>query len=215
ANEYEINPKWIETIKQASAELENSCNKAVREYDINPNFTKPINLKFDDLGSLSVFCAEICTKQKIVGKGNPMVVVWLRHLYIPLNLNFRDYSLIKEMASTCGKVFMMSPGNSPLDKWVKEQYLNAGFTKVKLGVTEPIFDDGFFVQGDSYAEITSSKETKKIIDKIYNRNHNLGDLFKEVFFRKEVKQKLEFNIKITKDPKVAEMLRNQLLMSFK
>jgi len=36
----------------------------------------------------------------------------------------------------------------------------------------------------------------------------------QVFFRKEAKQKLEFNVKISKNPLIAEMLRNQMLSYF-
>jgi len=212
---YEISLGWVMELKNVSLELENVCNKAVKSYIIDPNFKKPIYLRFDDLGALSVFCANLTIQKKIVGKGNPMIVTWLRHLFMPFNLNFNDYTLLRKMVESNGTVLIMSPGKSPLDLWVRAQYLKSGFEQVKTGMAKGFFDEGFFVHGDGIVEITSSKKTKEIMDKVYNRNHNLGDLFKEVFFRKDAKQKLEFNVKISKNPKIAEMLRTQMLSYFK
>jgi hypothetical protein len=214
-NKYKLNQVWIQKLKHATIELEIMNNFVIEKYDINPDFIEPINLKFSDFRKLILFLVDIFTKKKIIGKGSNVVVASFRHLYLPFDLNFKDFNKLQRMVKSCDKSYALAYMTSPLDIWIKEQFLKAGLKDVRIGIKDELFDEGLFIHGDGIVEITSSKKTKEIIDKVYNRNNNLGDLFKEVFFRKGINQKLDFNVKIYKNPQIASLLKKQMLSYFK
>ena len=92
--------------------------------------------------------------------------------------------------------------------------INILISGVKIGV-EFEGDQDIMVHGDSICETKYSNETKQIIDDIYMRTSNLGELFKEYFTKAAVKKEMKIDLTITKNPQMADLIRKQVMSYFK
>lgn len=211
---YELNRGWISNIKKFSTNLEKLYNKEGMIYDIDPNFKGTLRFQFDDLTLLALFCAETVANRVLVGDGDPTTIGWFRHLYVTLRFNFKDFSLLQQVAKNCRNAYAIASSDSPLDKLTQKMYLKSGFKNVKIGIGEELFDDCLIVHGDGIIRVISPPKTKQILDEVYNRNKNLTDLFKEVFFRDALKTQLHFDVTVTRDPQMAKFLKKQLMKYF-
>ena len=209
--EYELNRGWISSTKKSFTNLEKLYNKDEMVYDIDPNFKGTLRFQFDDFTLLALFCAETVANRVLVGDGTPTTIGWFRHLYVTLRFNFRDFSLLQQVAKNCKNAYAIASCASPLDKWIQKMYLKSGFKSVKIGIGEELFDDCLIIHGDGIIRVVSSPKTKQILDEVYNRNRNITDLFREVYFRDALKSSMHFEVTITRDPKMAKFLRKQLM----
>ncbi|MBI2530140.1 MAG: hypothetical protein HYW05_03275 [Candidatus Diapherotrites archaeon] len=212
---YELNKDWISNIKKFSTNLEKLYNKEGMIYDIDPNFKGTIKLEFNDFSVLSVFIAELLANRILAGDSDPTAIAWFRHMYWPLRFNFKDFAILQGVARNCKKTYAIVSLASPFDKWLQKQFLRAGVSNVKIGTKEQLFDDSLYVQGDCIIEVVSSAETKQILDEVYNRNKNLTDLFREVYFRNTLKTPMHFDLTITRNPDMAKFLKKQLMKYFR
>ena len=71
------------------------------------------------------------------------------------------------------------------------------------------------MQGDGIIQIKYSPETIELREELYNRINNVYDLFKEYIHKTVAKAKVSVEMKITKDPDLADMLRKEILSYFK
>jgi len=211
---YELNIDWISNIKKFSTNLEKLYNKEGMIYDIDPDFKGTIKLEFNDFSVLSVFIAELLANRILAGNGDPTAIAWFRHMYWPLRFNFKDFAILQGVARNCKKTYAIVSLASPFDKWLQKQFLRAGVSNVKIGTKEQLFDDSLYVQGDCIIEVVSSAKTKQILDEVYNRNRNLTDLFREVYFRNTLKTPMHFELTITRNPEMAKFLKKQLMKYF-
>jgi hypothetical protein len=211
---YKLNISWIKKEKDYFKYLENNYSGKKDFYTINLNFKKPLVLKFTNTRKLILFLVKILNDKKIIGNGPEIIISTSRHLYLPFNLNFNDFNTFKIMVKNSEKAYAISYNYSGLDKWIKTQYIKAGLDGVKIGIKDSLFDEGLFIHGDGIIEIKSSKKTKEVMDKIYNENNNIADLFKEIILKRSIKSELEFSVKIYQNPKIADLLRKQILNYF-
>lgn len=212
---YELNRVWISSVKKFGEQLENKYSDSIGKYEIDSNFTGQINLKFNDVSLFIVTIAEILAKGTLIGKGPNIGVGIFRHLLWPLRFSFADYELFKKMAKNIDKTYAIIKNETLLDKWIETQYLKGGFGGIKFDSKIKSPDDHLIIHGDSIIQINYSEETNKIVDMVYERNHNLTDLFIEYFIRDALKRKADIEVKIRKDPAVATLLREQIISHFK
>ena len=213
--EYELSRSWISNTKKSFTNLEKLYNKDEMVYEIDPNFKGTIKLEFNDFSVLSVFIAELLANKILAGNGDPTAIAWFRHMYWPLRFNFKDFAILQGVARNCKKTYAIVSLASPFDKWLQKQFLRAGVSNVKIGTKEQLFDDSLYVQGDCIIEVVSSAKTKQILDEVYNRNRNLTDLFREVYFRNTLKTPMHFELTITRNPEMAKFLKKQLMKYFR
>ena len=75
--------------------------------------------------------------------------------------------------------------------------------------------DDIIIQGDSIVHIKYSPETIELKDKLYNRIHNVYDLFKEYVKKTTAKTDVSIDMTITKNPELADSLRKEYMSYFK
>lgn len=213
-SKYELDRDWILNIKKFSTNLEKLYNKEGMIYNIDQNFKGTIKWEFNDFTVLPVTCAALLADNVLGGGDNTVTFGWFRHLYWPMRFNFKDFEILQGVAKNCKDTYAVCSLASSFDKWLQKQYLRAGVKHVKIGIGEMLFDDALMVQGDGILEITSSAKTKQILDEVYNRNKNLTDLFREVYFRNTLKTPLQFDVTITRNPQMAKFLKKQLMKYF-
>lgn len=213
--EYELNRSWISNAKKSFTNLEKLYNKDQMAYEIDPDFKGTVKWQFDDYSVLIVTFAQILSSNTLVGDSAPMAIGWLRHLYWPLRFNFKDFELLQRIGKNCKDAYVIASSASLFDKWVQKQYLKAGFKGVKIGAEKELFDYDLIVHGDSVIQFNASQKTKQILDEIYNRNKNITDLFREVYFRDTLKSPMHFEVTITRDPSMANFLKKQLMKYFR
>lgn len=102
---------------------------------------------------------------------------------------------------------VITKGNTPFDKFIKEHYKIANWKEVVIGADLDI-DEDVVVQGCSIVQIKYTEETKKEIDEINLKIRNLQDLFK--FYLEKRTIKIHAEMKITKDCNLAKIVRNDI-----
>jgi hypothetical protein len=63
-----------------------------------------------------LFVVKSILTDKIKGNGPDIACGTFMHLYMPFDLNFKDYRLLNELAKKCEKIFAVTISDSPLDK---------------------------------------------------------------------------------------------------
>ncbi len=211
--DYQLNPLWISRQKDFFSGLNEKVCQGKSKYEIKPNFTGTQTLYFSDYSVYCVAMAEILSSKVLIGKGPNIALGIGRHFIWTLRFNFTDFDLFRKMTKNIDECYYLSKYNTPLDKWLQKIWEKGGFPNVKLGVQFE-GDQDIAAQGDSVLEINYSEETKKIIDKIYNRTSGLSGLFREYFTKPESLKQTRIELKITKNPQLAELVRKQVMSYF-
>jgi len=212
--DYELDKQWVSNLKEFADDLNTRFELNKSKYDISPNFRGPYKMRFNDYSLYCVTMADIFRRKILIGNGPNIGVGFLRHAYWPLRFNFKDFEVLRRMIKNADESYAIIKYDSPFDKWVQRQWLSGGFGRIKIGVE---FEGGhdIMVHGNSICETKYSDETKQIIDNIYTRTSNLGELFKEYFATATVKKEMRIDLTITKNPQMANLIRKQVMSHFK
>lgn len=210
-NNFELNREWIAQSHEFFGDLKNSYSENGGKYSIKPSFDGQVKWHFNDLNVFCVTMAEIFASNVLVGTGQKHGAGIIRHGWWTTNFRFMDFGLIVKMAKNMGEVYVMIKENMPFDKWIRDQYIRAGFKNTKIvGEIENIEDD-ILVQGDTIIQCKFSNETKKLMDDIYENIDGISGLFKEFISQKLSKQKVSIDVTFTKNKELAELTRRQLM----
>ncbi|MFH1224665.1 MAG: hypothetical protein V1676_02570 [Candidatus Diapherotrites archaeon] len=212
---YQLSETWITNLGNFSDGLKEAYFKNGSKYDVDPNFKGEVHLTYNDYSIFVVSTAEQLRRKVAVGNGPNIGTGLFRHLLWPMRFNFLDYELFRRMVAAQDSTYALVENNSPLDKWITKQYYAGGFGGLKTGVPLGSMEGDTIVQGDGIYEIKYSEESREFIDEIYGRNSNLLDLFNEYFLKNAIKKnKVQIDVKISKNPHMASVLRNQVLAHF-
>ena len=212
---YSLSKNWIFNKKEFFENLNSRHSKSMGKYDIDPNFNSIIEWKFDDYSALAVTLADIFAKRLLVGNSLVGGVAVVRHAWWPLEFRFVDLKLLRKMIENNPTTNVLVRYDTSLDRWAVKEYLKCGFAGVKTSIKFDDYDNDVVVHGDSVMVIDYSDDTKKILDNFYQNTSNLADLFKEYTKNMLLRKKMDIKVKITKDPQMAEILRNKMLSYFK
>jgi len=210
---FELNKTWLESQKNFFDETKAKYFGEENKYIIDPNFEGTLKFRFDDYSRLAVFMADTLAKKLIVGSNPSKGIGFIRHGYWPLEFKFQDFSLLHRMVKNSDGGYGIIKKNSPLDKWICEQYKKGDFTEAICGVDTKANDD-LLIHGDGIMKIHYSEESKKKLDEIYNKVSNIEQLFAEFVKQKISKVKIDAEMTITKDPQISKMLKKQLIDTY-
>jgi len=211
---FQLNPDWLEKKKQHYALVYTNYAKKVGGYELVPSNAIETTIVFDDISRFCVETADVLAKGTFRGNGPNTGFGIISHVYWPLKFNFRDFEVFLRMTKNLDETYAIVRGNAPLDKWLKEQWHRSGFGHVKLGINADGIKEDILVHGDTVWEINYSKETKKLLDEIYNRTRDLTTLFQEYFIRPKKEKQQHIEVKLTRNPVFAELMRKKIMAHF-
>ncbi|HLC62321.1 MAG TPA: hypothetical protein VJI52_04870 [Candidatus Nanoarchaeia archaeon] len=161
---------------------------------------------FNNFTDLSLALGNMVNSGKFTGQKYVDVYAISRHLYWPLKFNFKDFELCLSVGKSA-RPHLICKENSPFDKLIRKYYLIAEWPDVIIGADIDVVDD-IVVQGHTIMQIKYSDATKKKLDEIYSKVSNLADLFK--FYVDKQDLKMEIELKITQNPELAELVRENI-----
>lgn len=208
---YLLSEQWMQDVKNFAEHLQEKNNNSGKLSAITPDFEGATKIIYDDI---SDFCTSIATLLKRLvnpkRKEKPLIGM-LRHCWWPLKFNFKDFFTLHEMTAAMNGGTAISYFASPLDKWVKEQYLRSGFKTVRIGYgPEKYPGEDVVVYSDFVIKVKFSDETLKIMDPLYERISNLPELFKEYTKKSISQQKMRIELSIIRDSTLARVLREHM-----
>ncbi|MFH1239659.1 MAG: hypothetical protein V1672_00405 [Candidatus Diapherotrites archaeon] len=214
--DYSLSKTWLFNRKEFFESLNNKYAESEGKYDVSPDFEGTVTMKFNDLSLFSTTMGSLYTKKILIGNGPEMGVGTFDHGWWLLKFNFMDFQLLVRMVQVHpGGIYSIFKQDTPFDKWISDQYCRAGF-KSKCGISEldcSKSDIGAF--GDTITKVTFSEETKKFMDEIYSKIHNLSSLFKYYALDNFRNRKASIKVELIKDPELAGIVRQQVLPYFK
>lgn len=208
---YALSEQWVKNVKTFAENLEERRKQPSGVKSIGPDFEGSAKFVFDDYSDFSVSMAKIFKEMVNPKKDEKPLTGMLRHLWWPLTINFRDFFTLCEMVKAMKGGTAISYCDTPLDRWVREQYLRTGFTTVKVGYSGgKCPDEDVGIYEDYIIRVRYSPETRAILDDIYANNSNLTSLYKEYVKLRKSEQKLHIEVTIEKDRPLADMLRKHM-----
>ena len=198
---YKLSQDWIQKSKNYFHRLAISYEK--HQYAIESEKI----IKFTNYTDFSLTLANMFDTKKLIGPNYTDGYILARHLYWPLKFDFRDFELCKSVAFNA-KPHIISQYSAPFDKLIKKYYKLAQWPEVVIGSDIQVEED-FVVQGHTIVQIKYSENTKQKLDKIWNKVHNLADLFGQ-YMQKNSDTEMEIEMKITQNGQLAGILIDKI-----
>ncbi|MCX6800592.1 MAG: hypothetical protein NTZ73_00170 [Candidatus Diapherotrites archaeon] len=132
-------------------------------------------------------------------------------LYPPFSLSNTEYQRMK-LSIAVNDIYILCHSETPLNKSFKEEYEKMG-AKVKLGMDAP-FNPDTWVRGDYVCYLYFPADFRLKWDKYCNSKSTLKLDFDKIL-RHLYDTRAKFNLVLTKNATVADMIREQTLKQFK
>ncbi|MFH1391950.1 MAG: hypothetical protein ABIH20_06575 [Candidatus Diapherotrites archaeon] len=197
---YQLSKEWIGKSKNYFDSLNLSYEE--NEQIINEEKT----LKFNNYTDFPLALGNMFNSTKLAGPKYTEVYAMTRHLFWPLKFSFKDFELCKSVGAI-SKPHVICQGNSSFDKLIKKYYGIAKWSEAIIGADIDVNED-IMVQGHTIIQVKYSEETKQKLDKIYQNVFSITDLFKQ--YMKNNTNDLEIEMKITQNPQLAEIARQNI-----
>jgi len=216
--EYSLSRNWILDLRDFVENLQESYfteKSGVREIQSIGEDIKVYT--FDNLIDLDMFWNRIIAKlfdEDKENKGKKYYVQQSGHTWYVL-ANLEEETKILEKIKNYGiEFYTLVNGNSFLDRWCKKYYEEQSFFyKVKLGKKKDV-SQYFAVYGDYVIQSEYPKDLSDSIDKLYKKAKDLGS-FEVTKLIRLLRKRTTLKMTVTKNPVVAEQLRNYILFQFK
>jgi len=203
---YELDKLWISNSKKFFDELESRYYNTPEKYKIDKNFEGRIKFEFNDFSQFCVTMAQIFSSGVLAGNSPNVGFGLLRHAWWPFNFSFANFELLKEIGKTNKDAYVIVKENYPFDMWIVNQYKKVGWHSIITDNKDAEYENDIGVQGDSIWQAKFSEETKKLMDTVYKRNADLGDLFQEYVRQSLKKYPVHIEVTIEKNPTAAKLL---------
>ena len=169
-------------------------------------------LEFDTLYAADKFLMQSLSKFLQILPKKPVLCLHWNHLWLPLFLSREDYASVKGIGKLF-KGFSLSKGSDPIDNWCSDFWTTAGIrSKTGLDVAST-FD--IIAVNDFVIQVFYAPEIKQKLNKIYSKTKHVKDLDIDDFFQSVFEKKTRVLVKVSKDPLLAEELRQWTVSHFK
>lgn len=204
-NNWQINSAWLDQqatfIRQTRQKYSGSKNK----YNIDPNYDGPQTFEFDNHTDFSVETARLVA-DKVLCKNKETAYFMLEYGWWTPKFRFSHLTLLNKLMRNSPKSCHIIRKVTPFGTWVQQQYERAG-GKGLIGINVP-FEDDMLVQGDWIVQVHFSPETKKTIEKYWNKWRGLEDSFKEFGLKEE--PRINITTTVTRNPTLAKFLSQEM-----
>ena len=211
---YQLGIEWLRQRKYYYETIYNKYTQNSLGYDDVPKNFNEFTLVFNDISKFCVETARVIAEKKFVGNGPNIGVGVLTHVWWPLEFNFPDFRIFMRMTKNVDATYALVRNDAPLDRWLEGQWYKGGFGHVKLRVNVDGIKEDIIVHGDTVWQVNYSEETKQLLDRIYTRARDLTGLFREYFFSPEKETQQYIEVKLTRNPMFAELMRKKILEYF-
>jgi len=205
---YEINLNWVEKEKaQLDKISENYGEKTITYAQLENKGT--INHSFKSLTEVAHFVMDFAID--FPNPENKETVFHWWTLYPPFSLSSTEFQRMKQ-TFVANNMYILCHSEMPLNKSFKEQYEKMG-AHVKLGADTP-FNPDTWVRGDYVCYMYFPADFRLKWDKYSNSKSTLRLNF-HMILHQLYDTKAKFNVVLTKNAIVADMIREQTLKQFK
>jgi hypothetical protein len=206
--DYRISEEWIEETGKFVSDLKDRYSKEER-----PVLDNESQFVFHTIYDVDKFMVEL--KERMVdktAKQKPLVCLHWSHYWIPLFLEKQVYRKMKDLIKYV-KYYCAVSGDTPVDRWCQEFWRKNNVDSV-CGVGNPGVSN-YLVFGDTIMQIFYPKEIMEEMDKTFSSAMSIHDITMESFFEQVFERKTTIPVTITRNPVLAEQLRNRILSHFK
>ena len=197
---YALDRNWIEKSRNYFQSLN-------RSYEKNESMAEDeMTIKYNNYTDFPLMLGNIFNTKKFAVTKDPDVYAMTRHLYWPLKFNFKDFELCKSVGANARPHIVCSK-DSPFDRLIQKYYKIAKWPAAIIG-SDIETEEDIIVQGHTIVQIKFSGRTKQKLDEIYSKVTSMADLFKQ--YIKNNANYLEIEVKITQNPQLAEMARQNI-----
>jgi HAD superfamily hydrolase (TIGR01490 family) len=211
--EYSLNNAWIE-------DIENFVDKIKKSYStgVKPNLFGLSEFKqegetqtyvFDSLEEAEAYRKGLQVAFFSSGKGL-IYCGQSSHIRSPLFLSEKSFKVLSLVGSSDSKAFLISRGNSPIDRWCANFYRSKK-VQVKLGIKDCIA--GIIVMGDKIIQQYIPKQLEEPLDEVYSMS-NIESIDVQDIFQKIYRKKAKIKMTITKNEMLAKQIQANILSYF-
>jgi DNA-binding PadR family transcriptional regulator len=203
-SKYTINEEWIDDLKKFTNQLTQQIKTKSQELSQV--------LEFDTLFEYYIYLLDILSSQRLLEKDDSNYLFGvMRHIwYSPVE--GKNYEKFKSMC-TNHKTFAICQGNTLVDKWLKQYYLDAGSSDILLN-SKYCFGEELAITGKYIMRTFFDEETKKTIDEVYSNAKDSSEIVSRSFLDKLFNNKAQIKFTITRDPKLVEIYTAEILNQF-
>ena len=211
---FELDKSWLQSQKSFFERVSSDYLNSKDRYEIDPNFKGTVRMHFNDYTTFVVSIATMFRNKSLVGSRPEPGLGVVRHAHWPLRFSFDDFTLLRKMMQNNRGGFALIKTDSPLDRWVIQQYMKGGFDKVKIVPELHSMKEDLIIHGDGIMNIAFSDETISMMNEAYSKIPNLSSLFKEFAKNAFSKEKVSIDVKISKNPELAKTLQEHFMTYF-
>jgi len=203
---YSISENWINNLRAFIEQLEHKSNATITaqsaeqtaEYDKLYTFLRSM---------LELMSSDILYRDCDHNYGGGI----LSHLWWPLSFNDEEYKKFIHMGSA-HESYLLVPGNSPVDQWLKAYYEKTGFKGILLNAGYKTEDD-LAIVGDYLIYVFFDPKLKSKIDKLYS-NTDLSQAINKGILETILMEKTKIKVTIIKNKSLVKQYWEKILPYF-
>jgi hypothetical protein len=209
---YSLNIEWLEQQINELSQVKQKYTGKTRKIIVNKHSSTPQVYKFETISETSIAIAELFASKQLSDDDNELLVGMFQYGWFTFKLRFEDLVLIKKIIKSNPKIKGIIQNKTPFGKWIHTQYNKVGMNCAPIGTNANLTED-IMSKGDYIVEASFPNSTRKIIEEEYRKLKNIEGLFKKFALRNE--PKVEITLKITKNPQLARIVRNEFETIYK
>jgi len=203
-SKYKINDEWINDLKKFT-------NRITQKTNLKSQETSQV-INFDTLFEYYIYLLDILSSQSLLENGDSDYLIGvMKHIwYSPVE--GKNFEKFKDMCSN-HKTFVICNGNTPVDQWLKQYYLDAGSNEVLLNAKYDL-EEELAITGKYIIRTFFDENTKNIINKVYSNAKDSSEIISRSFLDKLFNNKAQIKVTVTRDPELAQIYNEKLLKFF-
>ncbi len=211
-NTFQLSREWLTGMKNYFSGIEEKYCGTSDKYEFEPG-KEETTWKFTDYSVMVVTLARLLMSRKLVGKADSRGLGILRHGLFPLDFSFYDFDLMFKMFAYSNGGYAIIENDTPFDQWIASQYMKARIDGAKCGIKELGLKKDIIIHGEHFVEIAYPEETTCFLDKFYAETKGIEGLYQN-FLKKKTHNKLDITLKITRNPELAQFMKNQMVEKY-
>jgi hypothetical protein len=209
---YSLNIEWLEKQINELSQVKQKYTGKVREIIVNKHSSTPQIYKFETLSDASIGIAELFASKQLCDNDNEPLMGMFQYGWFTLNFSFKDLALVRRVVKSNPIIYAFIQNRTAFGQWICKQYHKVGMNCVILKESANLTED-IMSKGDYIVEASFTEEARKNLEAEYNKVKNIEGLFKKFALRNE--PKIEVTLKITKNPQLARIVRNEFKTIYK